>query len=141
MRDSNVFTPKIPQYKFFCMHWLTDREVVCHVGEVEEETDRVDEHNRTNERSSQLRFKKVRTYHSTIRVTNEDAFAPAVVLENRLDFFDKDVLVEGLIGYARTHCHNFNCNNSDVYAISSTFVNVPKEICVRVQTHANTMDE
>jgi hypothetical protein len=98
---------------FVCAHWLTGREVVCDVREVEKEGDRVDKDHGADERGGNRGFEQMRGDYRSVRMRDENESALAVVFNDCLDFTDHDILLERWVRYTRAHGHNLECDYSD----------------------------
>lgn len=75
------------------MHWLASREVIGDVREMEEEGDGIDEDDRANEWGGKGGFEEMCRDDRAVRVRDKNAFAPAVISENCLDFMDHSIFL------------------------------------------------
>jgi hypothetical protein len=113
MSHSHILTSKIPQLVFVGAHWLTGREVVCDVREVEKEGERVDKDHGADERGGNMGFEQMRGDYRAVGMRDENKSAPAVVFDDCLDFTDYDILLERWVRYTRAHGHNLECDYAD----------------------------
>jgi hypothetical protein len=63
------------------------------------------------------------------------------MFKNSSDFVNDEMRVESLISYAKADEHDFDRDHSNPCIISVGFIDVPKEIGVRIQLHANSVNE
>lgn len=111
---------------------------------MEKERNGIDKYNVADEWSCKGGFEQMRGDYRAVRVRDEDESAPAVVLNDCMNFMDHDILFEDRVGYTGTYGHNLECDYPDSCIISTMLfrlIQVANEIGIRVEPNTNPVDE
>ena len=143
MRNRDVGRCEVVQLVLVGFPRRSPCEVVGHVGEVHQESHRVNQNDRADALGNTWYFEKVRCDDTAVGLRHELELVPAVAIHDLHDFRAQCLLILNFARDARTDGHDLNGDNAYLAfcGITLPLVDHVEEIDVWVQAYANAMNK